>query len=82
MTPQFVSLMGSRKSSDSFLLPKFDRGFEVFKCPRDRFLDLAPFGPIVGSSTCHRKTIWDVNFDNMFDEDVEEDEDDDLNPKE
>ena len=54
----------------------------MFKCPRDRFLDLAPFGPIVGSSTCHRKTIWEVNFDNMFDEDGEEDEDDDLNPKE
>ena len=51
----------------------------MFKCPRERFLDLAPFGPITGSSTCNRKTIGDVNFDNLFEEDVEEDEDDDLN---
>ena len=80
MTLQLVLVMGSRKSSNnSFLLPKFDRGFDVFKCPRERFLDLAPFGPITGSSTCNRKTIGDVNFDNLFEEDVEEDEDDDLN---
>ena len=51
----------------------------MFRCPRDRFLDLAPFGPVTGSSTCNRQNIEDVNFDDIFDEDEEEDDDDDLN---
>ena len=80
LTLEFVSdgVMVSRKSSNSFILPKFDRGFDVFRCPRDRFLDLAPFGPIIGSSTCDRKKMDDVKFDDMFAQEEEDEEEDDL----
>ena len=30
------------------------RGFGPLACPRDKFLDLAPYGPSLGSSTCSR----------------------------
>ena len=70
--------MVSRKNSNSFILPKFDRGFDVFRCPRDGFLDLAPFGPIIGSSTCDRKKMDDVKFDDIFAQEEEDEEEDDL----
>ena len=44
---------------------KNDRGFGVFKCPRDRFLDLQPFGPILGSSTCDRNIMDKIDFCNI-----------------
>ena len=38
-----------------FLLSsRSDRGFQVFQCPRERFLDLEPFSPFCGSSTCSK----------------------------
>ena len=30
------------------------RGFGPLQCPRAKFLDLAPYGPSLGSSTCSR----------------------------
>ena len=38
------------------------RGFGPLQCPRDKFLDLAPYGPSFGSSTCSRIVVL-LNFD-------------------
>ena len=35
------------------------RGFGPLQCPRAKFLDLAPYGPCLGSSTCSRIVISD-----------------------
>ena len=53
--------MGSTITSSIFST-KNDRGFDVFKCPRDRFLDLQPFGPHLGPSTCDRNIMDKIDF--------------------
>ena len=59
---------------------KFDRGFDVFRCPRDRFLDLYPYHPIKGSSTSNWKNPDTLNFEDIckIQDDNEDDENDDL----
>ena len=59
---------------------KFDRGFDAFRCPRDRFLDLYPFDPIVGSSTSNWRKLDEINFDDIcnIQDDNEEEENEDL----
>ena len=39
------------------------RGFDVLRCPRQRFTDLLPYGPVVGSSTSSNKEILQTDDD-------------------
>ena len=45
------------------MFPSSDRGFDVFRCPRQRFTDLLPYGPVVGSSTSSNKEILQMDDD-------------------
>lgn len=67
-----------------FLSSRSDRGFLVLKCPRERFLDLEPFSPFVGSSTCSKSEIERCNFDKPItivdDDDDTETEEEDIVP--
>ena len=42
------------------------RGFGPLACPRDKFLDLAPYGPSLGSSTCSRIVLNNFDIDIHF----------------
>ena len=65
----------------SYSSHKYERGFNALRCPRERFLDLFPFGPLQGSSTCDRQNLDDVNFDDLLsiaNDNSDEEENDDL----
>ena len=52
----------------------------MFQCPRERFLDLEPFSPFLGSSTCSKSKIDSYDFDSVItivdnDNDTEDEED-------
>ena len=71
--------MESIKSTNFFFSTGNDRGFGVFKCPRDRFLDLQPFGPILGASTCDRSLMDKMLSDEIGFKTEDNDDDDDEN---
>lgn len=53
-----------------------DRGFDSFQCSDDkRFLDLHPYGPALGSSTCNIKDLCTCKIEDIFDLNVEDSED-------
>ena len=45
--------------------PSAGRGFDVLRCPRPRFTDLLPYGPVVGSSTSSNKEILEFTEDDL-----------------
>ena len=68
--------MASREGSIASLFTAtasaHDRGFDSFQCSDDkRFLDLHPYGPVLGSSTCNIKDLCTCNIEDMFDLNVE-----------
>lgn len=72
--------MASREGSIASLFTAtasaHDRGFDSFQCSDDkRFLDLHPYGPALGSSTCNIKDLCTCNIEDMFDLNVDDSED-------
>ena len=54
------------------MYPSSNRGFDGLRCPRPRFTDLLPYGPVVGSSTSSNKEILQITNDELCTENLNE----------